>query len=153
MDPMKSKAAVDESRDTNFLNDKTRSAQQQYYEYQLRKEKLKDIAEKGVEDGWLLSQEKDALGEVSDKEKIELKVLARLYGLTDTSAEYLQVKTITGCDSREEVAAKLADIYYKKYVTDSIIAKFISPNTTKTSILEGSAKKQGTYWAAFSAQK
>jgi hypothetical protein len=148
---MKSKAGVDEQRETNFLNDGKGSAQTKYYEFKLRQEKLAAIGAKGVEEGWLSEEEKDALGTVSDKEKLEMKVLGRLYQLNDTSADYLQVKTITGSDSREEIASKLADIYYKKYITDDILARFVDPASTRRSILLPSAQKSRAAFTAFGA--
>ena len=144
MESMKSKAGVDEQRDTNFLNDGRGSAQQKYYEFMLRTEKLKSIATtNGAFDSskvpWMDKDEYNALNSISDKEKIELKVLGRLYQLPDTDANYLQVKTITGSDSREEIAAKLADVYFKKYVTDDILAKFVDPKKTREQVLEPAA--------------
>jgi hypothetical protein len=115
----------------------------------LRKEKLAAIATRGKNEGWLDDREVAALSEVSDKEKVELKVLARLYQLSDTSPEYLQVRTITGGDSREEIAAKLADIYYKKHLTDEIMTRFVAPSTTKGKILATSAKKSRDAFATF----
>lgn len=145
----KNKATVDERRENNFLENTTRSPERAYYEFMLRKEKLKEIAAAGQQAGWLEADEVKALSEVSDKEKLELKVLARLYRLADSSADYLQVKTITGCDTREEIAAKLADIYYKKYITDDIMNRFVAPKTTKDKILVESAKKSRQAFDAF----
>ena len=159
---MKSKAGVDEQRESNLLNDGRGSAQQKYYEFKLRTEKLKAIAadangaydaNKVTEPGqqaWLSRDEFTALTTISDKEKLELKILGRLYQLNDTSADYLQVKTITGSDTREEIASKLADIYYKKYVTDDILARFVDPTATRTSILLPSARKSRSAFQAFS---
>jgi hypothetical protein len=150
MEAMKKKTgAVDEKRETNFLETTTRSPEKAYYEFLLRKEKLLKIKEKGIAEQWLTQDEADALETVSDKEKLELKILARLYQLADTSADYLQVKSITGCDSREEVASKLADIYYKKYVVDDIITRFVAPANVKEKILVSSAKKSREAYDAF----
>ena len=158
---MKSKAGVDEQRESNLLNDGRGSAQQKYYEFKLRTEKLKAIAadangaydaNKVTEPGqqaWLSRDEFTALTTISDKEKLELKILGRLYQLNDTSADYLQVKTITGSDTREEIASKLADIYYKKYVTDDILARFVDPTATRASILAPSARKSRSAFTAF----
>ena len=161
-DSMKSKAGVDEQRESNLLNDGRGSAQQKYYEFKLRTEKLKAIAtdangaydatkvtEAGSGQAWLSREEFTALTTISDKEKLELKILGRLYQLNDTSADYLQVKTITGSDTREEIASKLADIYYKKYVTDDILARFVDPTATRTSILLPSARKSRSAFTAF----
>jgi hypothetical protein len=142
----KNKAVIDERHENNFLENSTRSPEKAYYEFMLRKEKLSAITRDAP---WLDADEKKALNEISDKEKLELKVLARLYRLADSSADYLQVKTITGCDTREEIAAKLADIYYKKYITDDIMNRFVAPSTTKREILLESAKKSRAAFDAF----
>lgn len=150
---MNTKSSADEKRETNFLETTTRSPEKAYYEYMLRKEKLAAIAAQGLKERWLTEDETKALSEVSDKEKLELKVLARLYQLGDTSADYLQVKTITNCDTREDIAAKLADIYYKKYVTDDIINRFVAPETTKREILLPLAIKSRRAMDAFGSSK
>jgi hypothetical protein len=150
MEAMKKKSsAVDEKRENNFLETATRSPEKAYYEFLLRKEKLAKIKDQGIAEQWLSAEEAAALETVSDKEKLELKILARLYQLADTSADYLQVKSITGCDSREEVASKLADIYYKKYVVDDIINRFVAPNNVREKILVESAKKSRQAYDAF----
>ena len=128
-----------ESRPTNFLNDSTRSAQEAYYEYMLRKDKLGSIATAGASDAggkWLTTAEVAALNSVGEKEKIEVKILARLSSLADSSPELLQVKALTDCKSREECARSLADIYYRKYTTEEILNRFIDPVSTKSKILE-----------------
>ena len=127
-----------ESRPTNFLNDSTRSAQEAYYEYMLRKDKLGSIATAGAagENAWLSAAEVSALASVGEKEKIEVKILARLSSLADSSPELLQVKALTDCKSREECARSLADIYYRKYTTEEILNRFIDPVSTKSKILE-----------------
>ena len=75
MEAMKKKTgAVDEKRETNFLETTTRSPEKSYYEFLLRKEKLAKIKAKGIEEQWLTQDEADALETVSDKEKLELKI-------------------------------------------------------------------------------
>lgn len=128
-----------EDRPANFIHDGTKSTQEAYYEYMLRKEKLNAVADKGVADGWLRADEKTALSEVGEKDKLELKILARLYGLADSSAELLQVKTLTGCKTREECARELSDIHYRKITTDEVLNRFVAPNNAKTQIFTKAA--------------
>jgi len=131
---MNPKNSSEEKRETNFLESTTRSPEKAYYEYMLRTQKLAEIAKQGVAKGWLDQTEADALNQVSDKEKLEIKVLGRLYQLSDTSADYLQVKSITNCDSREEIASKLTGIYFRKYLTDDVINRFVAPTVAKETI-------------------
>jgi len=129
-----------ESRPTNFLNDGSKSTQEAYYEYQLRQAKLGKILGKkpdgtaGTAPPWLEAQEVAALDEIGEKEKLEIKVLARVSGLSDSSAELLQLKALTGCNTREEIARSLSDIYYRKLTTEQVIEKFVAPSSVKTSI-------------------
>ena len=74
---------------------------------------------------------------MGDREKIELKTLARLYALTDSSPEYLQVKAITGGDSREEIAEKLASIYMERILVENTISRFIAPTSASATINAG----------------
>ena len=57
-----------------------------------------------------------------------------------------------GCQAlRVEIASKLADIYYKKYITDDILARFVDPASTRRSILLPSAQKSRAAFTAFGA--
>jgi len=142
---------ADETRPTNFLNDGARSAQEAYYEYKLRTEKLKDIVST-KEDGtagkpdWIMAEEVNALKTVGEKEKLEIRILSRLSGLADSSAELLQVKAMTDCKTREECARSLADIYYKKYVTEDILNRLVAPSLSKKSILGASSTASASQW-------
>ena len=125
-----------EDRPTNFIHDWSKSTQEAYYEFKLREEKLKSIAAAGTAAGWLSSAEQTALGEVGEREKLELKVLARLYGLADSSAELLQVLSMTGCKKREDAAKELAEQYYRKMTTEEVFNRFVAPKTSKEKILD-----------------
>ena len=140
---------ADDSRPQNFLNDSSKSAQEKYYEFQLRKEKLSQIASAGVSAGWLTSEEKTALGEVGEKEKLEMKILARLYSIADSSPEYLQVRSLTGAKDREACASALADIYYRKFTTEEVLNKFVAPTTTKDKILKPASDSSRRKYDAF----
>ena len=87
-----------------------------------------------------------ALQSVGEKEKLEIKILARLSGLSDSSPELLQVKALTDCKTREECARSLADIYYRKYTTEEILNRFVAPESTKKDILDaGRATSAANY--------
>ena len=144
---------MDEKRPTNFLNDGSKSTQEAYYEYMLRKEKLTGLATKGVSDSWLSAEEKTALEEVGEKEKLELKILARLSGLADSSAELLQVKALTDCKTREECARSLAEIYYRKYTTEEVLNRFVAPKSAKTNILDASRTKSNANYTLWGSQQ
>ena len=116
--------------------EKSKGAQEEYYRFQLRQAKLQRILNLGAETG-LTDGEFNALNALGDREKIELKTLARLYALTDSSPEYLQVKAITGGDSREEIAEKLASIYMERILVESTISRFIAPTSASATINAG----------------
>ena len=126
----------------NFLNDGGKSAQEAYYDFQLRKEKLAGIADSAT---WLSADEKIALKAVSEREKLELKILSRLMSLTDSSAELLQVKALTDCKTREECAKSLAETYLRKFQTEDILNRFVSPKTSKEILSEGRTKSAAVY--------
>ena len=116
--------------------EKSKGAQDEYYRFQLRQAKLQRILNLGAETG-LTDGEFNALNALGDREKIELKTLARLYALTDSSPEYLQVKAITGGDSREEIAEKLASIYMERILVENTISRFIAPTSVSATINAG----------------
>ena len=124
-----------DERPTNFFHDGGKSSQEAYYDWQLRKEKMTAIAAAGVTKGWLREDEQAALKEVGEKEKLEIKILARLYGLADSSAELLQVMSLSGCKKREECAKELAETYYRKITTEQVLNRFVAPENAKTQII------------------
>ena len=124
--------------------EKSKGAQDEYYRFQLRQAKLQRILNLGAETG-LTDGEFNALNALGDHEKIELKTLARLYALTDSSPEYLQVKAITGGDSREEIAEKLASIYMERILVENTISRFIAPTTASATINAGLQSTRTTF--------
>lgn len=132
--------------------DEGKNRMEAYFEYQLRKEKLAAALQTQPEDAgkkWLSDDEVKALQTMGEKEKLELKILARLSGLADSSPELLQVKTLTNCKSREECAQELAEIYYRKYTTEEVINRFVAPTESKANILAASreqSSKNYTLW-------
>ena len=144
---------MSDARPTNFLNDGSANSQQAYYDFMLRKEKLGAIVGKGgTRPTWLSKEETDALDEIGEKEKLEIKILARLSGLADSSPELLQVKALTECKSREECAKSLAEIYYRKFTTEEVLNRFVAPTASKT-ILETSRTKSATNYTAWGASQ
>jgi hypothetical protein len=142
-----------DTRPTNFLNDGGKSTQEAYYDYMLRTTKLNAIVTAGGAAGagkWLEDEEVKALSEVGEREKLEIKILARLSGLSDSSAELLQVKALTDCKSREECAKALADIYYRKYTTEEVINRYVAPATSKKILTSAQASSRANYdvWGA-----
>jgi hypothetical protein len=111
---------LEEARVENILTSKPSSsgAQEQYYAYTLRQEKLKNV--RGVAGG-LTNDEADALKGISDLDRLELKALARLYKLGDNSPELLQYFAITKSSSREEVASKLAKKQLRKQLVEEAV--------------------------------
>ena len=119
-----------------IAGEKSKGTQEEYYRFQLRQAKLARIEQLGDATG-LVREEVAALNAMGDREKIELKTLARLYALSDSSPEYLQVKAITGGDSREEIAEKLASIYMERILVENTISRFIAPTTASATINAG----------------
>jgi len=140
-----------DERPGNFLHDGGKSTQEAYYDFMLRKEKLNDIAADGVSKGWLRADEQAALKEVGEKEKLELKILARLYGLADSSSELLQVMSLSGCKKREECAKELAETYYRKITTEQVFNRFVAPENAKSQIIgaaQTTSAKNYTTWGS-----
>jgi hypothetical protein len=97
----------------------------------LRKEKLNSILS---DNDFLNTDEQTALQSISTREKVELKTLARLYQLEDTSPEFLQVKAITGGRDREDIAAKLTQKYLEKVQVEDVLNRFLAPDDNRTRI-------------------
>jgi hypothetical protein len=120
----------------DLMNSKKTSAADEYYRFMLRQAKIQAFKDQRTADNdkFLDDTEVAALQSVSLKEKVELKTLGRLYQLDDHSAEYLQVKAITGGHTREEIASKLADRYMEKIQVEEVLDRFTAPTTNKTKI-------------------
>jgi len=142
-----------EERPQNFIHDGAKSTQEAYYEFKLRQEKLSAIATKGVADNWLSAEEKTALDGIGEREKLETKILARLYGLADSSAELLQVKALTNCKSREDCAKTLAEKYYRKITTEEVLNRFVAPSTAKARIIDAARTASARNYTAWGANQ
>jgi hypothetical protein len=118
---------LEEARTDNILTSKPSSsgAQEQYYAYKIRQEKLANAQALGKING----DEASSLRGISDLDQLELKALARLYQLSDNSPELLQYFAITKCSTREEVASKLAKKQLRKQLVEEAVQKVL-PNST-----------------------
>jgi hypothetical protein len=125
---------------------KKKSSKDEYYAFMLRQEKMKQITSLNRSGGNFLSDdEMKALNAMSEREKIELRTLARLYSLADTSPEYLQIKAITGGRDREEIADKLTKLYMERVVVEDVLDRFISPNSAKKIISDAGSTSRNKY--------
>ena len=123
---------VSETHPDDLLNSgHSKSAGEEYYKFMLRKEKLNSILS---DNDFLNTDEQTALQSISTREKVELKTLARLYQLEDTSPEFLQVKAITGGRDREDIAAKLTQKYLEKVQVEDVLNRFLAPDDNRTRI-------------------
>ena len=131
----------------DLMNSKKTSAADEYYRFMLRQAKIQAFKDQRTADNdkFLDDTEVAALQSVSLKEKVELKTLGRLYQLDDHSAEYLQVKAITGGHTREEIASKLADRYMEKIQVEEVLDRFTAPTANKASISAAMAESRKKY--------
>jgi len=127
---------LEEARTDNILSARPSraGAQEEYYAFMLRQEKLKNVGTGGDGLALLTSAETKALKGISDLDQLELKALARLSTLADNSPELLQYFAITHCSTREEVAKKLAKKQLRKQLVEEAVNKVIDPTTLATSV-------------------
>lgn len=113
----------------------------EYYSYMLREQKLKKLTDQDSGNGYIGKKEVEALGGISDLEKLELKCLARLSLLGDNSPELMSYLSITSTSTRDECAKKLARKQYRKQLIASTLtqllpeeeaSQLISKTTTST---------------------
>ena len=123
--------------DVGGIIDKPQSAQDQYYKFMLRQEKLKSVTALNNTDKFLQDEEVKGLSNISEREKLLLKTLGRLYSISDLSPDYLQVKSITGGRDREEIAEKLVDKYLEHEVVKMVTDQFVGPTGSKNVITSG----------------
>lgn len=106
----------------------------EYYSYKLREEKLKKLASVGGGNGYIGTAEVDALGGISDLEKLELKCLARLSLLGDNSPELMSYLSITSTSTRDECAKKLARKQYRKQLIATTLSQLLPEDEATTLI-------------------
>ena len=123
---------LEESRIANVVGSTPSShgAQEEYYSYMTRQEKLRNAVRRGQLD----AKEAASISSISDLDQLELKALARLYALSDNSPELLQYFAITHCSNREEVAKKLAKKQLRKQLVEEAVNKVLSPDAVKNAV-------------------
>jgi hypothetical protein len=124
---------------------KKKSSKDEYYSFMLRQERLKQIKDAQKGGAFLTAEEQAALSSMSEREKIELRTLARLYSLSDSSPEYLQIKAITGGQSREDIADKLTKLYMERVVVEDVLDRFIAPSSAKKIIADAGTSSRSRY--------
>jgi len=103
----------------DIVSSKKASAQEEYYRYMLLEAKLKN-----------LKQSDDAVDPLlkvqSEREIIEMSILRKLMGITESSPEFSQVVDITGSRDRYEQARILSEVVYDKVRAETILS-FYTP--------------------------
>lgn len=145
-----SKSKIPDEEHPLNLVDAPKSTQDQYYKYMLRQEKIKNVsalnARSSSEGGQFLSgEEGTALSGVNEREKLLLKTLARLYLLSDTSPEYLQVKSVVGGGDREDIAEKLVDKFMETEIVKDITDRFVAPDSGRQTLSGGRIRTRAAY--------
>ena len=128
-----SDARLQEPRAGNIMGKKKieSNPQTDFYNYMLRKEKLRDAEATGTVSGG----EALSIMSLGALEKWELKALARLYRLGDNSPELLQYLHITNSTTRDECAKKLARKQYKKQIVETTLSKLLSPDEVRNNVV------------------
>jgi hypothetical protein len=101
----------------DIVSSKKTSAQEEYYRYMLLEAKLKNLKD-GASDDLLKVQ--------SEREVIEMNILRKLMGITESSPEFSQVVDITGSRDRYEQARILSEVVYDKVRAETILS-FYTP--------------------------
>lgn len=96
------------------------SAQEEYYRNELLRIKL-------LRDNTLSTVEKEAiLQATSEREGIELRILAKLSAITESSPEFAQVVDLTGTKDKFEQAKRLAEVTYDRIRAQQVLS-FYTP--------------------------
>jgi hypothetical protein len=106
------------SQTGDVVSHKKASAAEEYYRYMLLKEKLNALTTAGTD---------DLLKVQSEKEVIEMSILRKLMGITESSPEFSQVVDITGSRDRYEQARILAEVVYDKVRAETVLS-FYTPS-------------------------
>ena len=101
----------------DIVSSKKTSAQEEYYRYMLLEAKLKNLQS---------SDSDDLLKVQSEREVIEMNILRKLMGITESSPEFSQVVDITGSRDRYEQARILSEVVYDKVRAETILS-FYTP--------------------------
>ena len=101
----------------DIVSAKKGSAQEEYYRYMLLEAKLKNLKD---------SASDELLKVQSEREVIEMTILRKLMGITESSPEFSQVVDITGSRDRYEQARILSEVVYDKIRAETILS-FYTP--------------------------
>jgi hypothetical protein len=155
------KSLLDETNPLSILPDK-RNPQADFYRMENRERQLDAINNlTNAEQAYVLGgvdaadvarggnaardQIKAAINKIHEKDLIELRALVYLQKLPDTSPELIQLKTLCGCDTREQIAGYIADKQIKKLMMSQIDA--ITGRDALTTMYSGTIVRGGTAFA------
>lgn len=109
-----------------------------YYRFRLMEQKLRLVSSTDAKD----AKVKEVLGQMSEREAIELGILQKLMKIKESSPEFAQVVDITGTEDRFLQAEKLADAVYKKARAEKILS-FYTPTKADLDTYIGNAVDTG----------
>lgn len=155
------KSLLDETNPLSILPDK-RSPQADYYRLENRERQLEAINNlTTAEQAYVLggidpaditragtdakAQIKAAITKIHEKDLIEIRAIIYLQKLPDTSPELIQLKTLCGCDTREQIAGYIADKQIKKLMMSQLDA--ITGRDALTTMYSGTIVRGGTAFA------
>ena len=115
----------------DIVSAKKSSAQEEYYRYMLLEAKLKNL-NSGTADDLLTVQ--------SEREVIELSILRKLMGITESSPEFSQVVDITGSRDRYEQARILSEVVYDKTRAELILGFYTPEKSTMETYFKNATK-------------
>lgn len=101
----------------DIVSSKKASAQEEYYRYMLLEAKLNNLKKDDAD---------ELLKVQSEREIIEMNILRKLMGITESSPEFSQVVDITGSRDRYEQARILSEVVYDKVRAETILS-FYTP--------------------------
>lgn len=106
--------------------DNSGSAQEEYYRRELLQKKLDRVG-----DSILTDEDKlKIMRASSEREGIELQILAKLADITESSPEFAQVVDLTGTKDKYEQAKRLAEVSYDRIRSEQIL-NFYTPSKEK----------------------
>lgn len=124
---------------------KERNAQQEYYEFKLRQEKLEAIRRLNQAEEFLSAEEAEALQGMSEKEKIELKILGRLHLLSDLDPQFMYLQKLTGKTDRHQMAAALAEKWIQQELVQSAMSRLVAPEASRFILEAGLDRSRQAY--------
>ena len=150
---------LDESNIMSYIPD-GRSAQRDFYRLEARDKQLDAVNRLTPEEqeyvlGGVLDGDKganakesirNAIQKIHEKDLIELRALVHLQKLPDTSPEYIQLKAVTGLNSREEIANSIATRQIKKLM-DTQIDAITNPDSLRK-VYATTIQRGGTAFAS-----